>query len=597
MPTKSKAKAKSKATKGTLNKKQLAHLEKRLHEERARVMKELGYYDESFNSSLQASDGDLSSYSFHMADQGTDAMEREKAFLFASQEGRYLWHVNQALRRLFQAPEKFGKCEQCGEEIGFERLDAMPHARLCIKCKAKEEDGKRRCPSAVLGHGGRGRRGRRRHGAARRVAAGGASAGPGNRRLRAAAPGLQQVRGVRTVPWRRDLLALDFLRARHRRAARAALDGPVRPPGRPVPAVRPRARLRRRRGERGRPHPQRPGRRGLRRRRHRRGALADVQRRRLGHHRRGDRARGLPLARGPAAAPWGGGPGGGAVMAAVTFCIAVPQTERLDRFLADQLPLSRPVAARLIADKRVTTAGRPLRASVQLERGALVSVGLPPPDEPPPRSYAPAHRDLTFVYEDAHLAVLDKPAGLVVHPGPGHWDDTLVNVLVGRGTALSQGSTEGRPGIVHRLDRDTSGLLLVAKTDEAHRRLALLIERRQVTRVYAAVAWGHVAKSPVTIEAPIMRHPKDRKRMTVLAGGRPAGTPAEVAARSAQTDLLRAALRTGRPHQIRVQPAYVGHPIVGDRDYAFGGSRRVTPSERRAAERLEARAPRQLLHT
>src|SRR6266700_731389 len=139
MPTKSKAKA----SKG-LNKKQLAHLEKRLLEERARVMKELGYYDESFNSSLQASDGDLSSYSFHMADQGTDAMEREKAFLFASQEGRYLWHVNQALRRLYQTPEKFGKCEQCGEDIGFDRLDALPHARLCIKCKAKEEDGKRR---------------------------------------------------------------------------------------------------------------------------------------------------------------------------------------------------------------------------------------------------------------------------------------------------------------------------------------------------------------------------------------------------------------------------------------------------------------------
>ncbi len=291
-------------------------------------------------------------------------------------------------------------------------------------------------------------------------------------------------------------------------------------------------------------------------------------------------------------------------MAAVTFCIAVPQTERLDRFLADQLALSRTVAARLIADKRVTTAGRPLRASVQLERGALVSVELPPPDEPPPRSYAPAHRDLTFVYEDAHLAVLDKPAGLVVHPGPGHWDDTLVNVLVGRGTALSQGSAEGagrgggggRPGIVHRLDRDTSGLLLVAKTDEAHRRLARLIERRQVTRVYAAVAWGHVAKSPVTIEAPIMRHPKDRKRMTVLAGGRHAVTHAVVVARWAQTDLLRVALGTGRTHQIRVHLAHVGHPIVGDRDYAFGGSRRVTPSERRAAERLEARAPRQLLH-
>src|SRR5216117_583930 len=143
MPTKSKTKAKAKATKGSLSKKQLAHLEKRLHEERARVMKELGYYDESFNSSLQASDGDLSSYSFHMADQGTDAMEREKAFLFASQEGRFLWHIDQALRRLYKSPETFGKCHNCGQEIAFERLDALPHARYCIECKQREEDAKR----------------------------------------------------------------------------------------------------------------------------------------------------------------------------------------------------------------------------------------------------------------------------------------------------------------------------------------------------------------------------------------------------------------------------------------------------------------------
>jgi RNA polymerase-binding transcription factor DksA len=127
-----------------MNKKQLAHLEKRLLEERARVLKELGHYEESFNATLQGADGDLSSYSFHMADQGTDAMEREKQFLFASQEGRYLWHVNEALRRLYFHPEQFGKCQECGAEIDFERLDALPHARLCIQCKAKEEDGKRR---------------------------------------------------------------------------------------------------------------------------------------------------------------------------------------------------------------------------------------------------------------------------------------------------------------------------------------------------------------------------------------------------------------------------------------------------------------------
>ena len=127
-----------------MTKAQLKHLEGRLLEERARVMKELGYYDESFNNTLQSSDGDLSSYSDHMADQGTDAMEREKQFLMASKEGRYLWHLNEALRRLYNAPDQFGKCHQCGVEIDLERLDALPHARLCISCKEKEEDGKRR---------------------------------------------------------------------------------------------------------------------------------------------------------------------------------------------------------------------------------------------------------------------------------------------------------------------------------------------------------------------------------------------------------------------------------------------------------------------
>jgi 23S rRNA pseudouridine1911/1915/1917 synthase len=279
----------------------------------------------------------------------------------------------------------------------------------------------------------------------------------------------------------------------------------------------------------------------------------------------------------------------------ITFCVVVP-TERLDRFLADQLALSRTQAGRLIADKRVTARGKTLRASAALERGAEVTVEFPP-DEPP-RTYAPAHAELRFIYEDEHLAVLDKPAGLVVHPGPGHWDDTLVNVLVGRGTELSAGgrATEGRPGIVHRLDRDTSGLLVVAKTDLAHRRLAGAIERRQVQRVYAALVWGHLRKSPVDIEAPIARHPKERKRMTVAEGGRHAVTHAALVARFAHADLLRVRLGTGRTHQIRVHLAHIGCPIVGDREYAFGGSRRVTPSARNEAERLEALAPRQLLH-
>ena len=124
-------------------KKTLAHFEKRLLDERKRVVKELGSYGEAFGATLQSADGNLSSYSFHMADQGTDAMEREKAFLFASSEGRFLWHIDEALRRLYRSPQTFGRCHSCGEEIDFDRLDALPHARLCFKCKQREEDAKK----------------------------------------------------------------------------------------------------------------------------------------------------------------------------------------------------------------------------------------------------------------------------------------------------------------------------------------------------------------------------------------------------------------------------------------------------------------------
>ncbi len=126
-----------------MSKKTLAHFEKRLLEERKRVMKELGHHGETFGATQQESDGDLSTYSFHMADQGTDAMEREKSFLFASQEGRFLWHIDEALRRLYSKPDSFGRCHGCGNEIAFERLDALPHARYCISCKQREEDGKK----------------------------------------------------------------------------------------------------------------------------------------------------------------------------------------------------------------------------------------------------------------------------------------------------------------------------------------------------------------------------------------------------------------------------------------------------------------------
>ncbi|HEX2450142.1 MAG TPA: RluA family pseudouridine synthase, partial [Gemmatimonadales bacterium] len=265
----------------------------------------------------------------------------------------------------------------------------------------------------------------------------------------------------------------------------------------------------------------------------------------------------------------------------VAFSVAVPQTERLDRFLADQLQLSRTQAARLVADKAVRVDGREARASRTLARGELVSVAFP--DAEPPRTLKPAAIALSLVYEDEHLAVIDKPAGLVVHPAPGHWEDTLVNALVARGTTLA-GGAEGRPGIVHRLDRDTSGLMVVAKTDLAHRRLGAALAARKVRRAYAALAWGHLDQGPLVIDAPLARHPRDRKRMLVTPNGRPARTEAHVVARFGVVDLLRLELHTGRTHQIRVHLEHVGHPIVGDPVYAGGGSRRMSGAARAEAD-------------
>ena len=276
----------------------------------------------------------------------------------------------------------------------------------------------------------------------------------------------------------------------------------------------------------------------------------------------------------------------------VTFSVAIDVTERLDRFLADQLAFSRTQAARLIADGRIRIDGLPARASRTLERGDRVAVTLT--EDPPPRHLVPHARDLTVVFEDDALLVLDKPAGLVVHPAPGHWDDTLLNALVARGTPLSGGGA-GRPGIVHRLDKDTSGLLVVAKTDRTHRVLAGALARRQIGRSYAALVWGHVEPA-LNIDAPVGRNPRDRKRMTVVASGRAARTQVERVARFATCDLVRVRLITGRTHQIRVHMAHVGHPVVGDPTYAHGGARRMTGVQRPVAEGIERSLTRQALH-
>ena len=276
----------------------------------------------------------------------------------------------------------------------------------------------------------------------------------------------------------------------------------------------------------------------------------------------------------------------------LTFQVAVAATERLDRFLADQLSLSRTQSARLIAAGAVVVNDAPARASRTLVRGDLVGVACSGDESPRHLPHPPI--PLPVCYEDDAILVLEKPAGLVVHPAPGHWDDTLLNALVARGTPLSS-LAGGRPGLVHRLDKDTSGLLVVAKTDQAHRVLGRALAARRVERVYAALIWGHLDRL-LEIDAPLARHRVDRKRMAVTAEGRAARTRVEQVARFAVCDLVRVKLHTGRTHQVRVHLAHVGRPVLGDRVYGGGGARGVSGPLRPRAVELERAVPRQALH-
>lgn len=255
----------------------------------------------------------------------------------------------------------------------------------------------------------------------------------------------------------------------------------------------------------------------------------------------------------------------------------IPTTEqsnaRIDSYLAEELHVTRSAVQGWLVQSRVTVEGKPVAKNYRLRGGEEILV-IPP--EPVPCEAVPQQIPLDILYEDDYLLVVNKPKGMVVHPAAGHTEGTLVNALL----AHCQNSLSGingvmRPGIVHRIDKDTSGLLIVAKTDAAHQGLADQIKVHSFTRIYEAVVVGHMPAEQGTVNAPIGRHPTDRKKMTVTEkNSRPAVTHYRVLAEFPGYSHLRLQLETGRTHQIRVHMAHLGHPVAGDTVY---GAKRSLP--------------------
>ncbi len=247
---------------------------------------------------------------------------------------------------------------------------------------------------------------------------------------------------------------------------------------------------------------------------------------------------------------------------------------RIDTLLGEvYADLSRTYARRLIDQGRVTLRGKPARPSDRPAKGDAVVVRMP---EPEPMRAEAQDIPLSILYEDEYLLVVDKPKGMVVHPAAGHADGTLVNALLAHcGDNLSDLNGVVRPGIVHRIDKDTSGLLLVVKDNRVHEQVAEKIRRHDFHRVYDAVVLGIVPEDSGTITAPIGRDPKERKRMAVVRDGKPARTYFRTIERLDGATRIEATLDTGRTHQIRVHMAYIGHPVLGDPLY--GGLRKDLP--------------------
>ena len=253
---------------------------------------------------------------------------------------------------------------------------------------------------------------------------------------------------------------------------------------------------------------------------------------------------------------------------------------RLDAFLSADGALTRPQAARLIAEGRVRVNGKPAAKSARLSGGETVTVDVPQLRE---TALPPQDIPLDVVYEDDDVIVVNKPTGLVVHPAPGHPDGTLVNALLHHcGDSLSGIGGEKRPGIVHRIDRDTSGLIIAAKNDAAHLALSAQLKDHSLSRTYECLVTGNMKQDSGTVDAPIGRSSADRKKMAVVPTGRRAVTHWEVVARYPGVTHLRCRLETGRTHQIRATFAHMGCPLLGDGKYGRGDVNRRYGETRQA---------------
>lgn len=242
--------------------------------------------------------------------------------------------------------------------------------------------------------------------------------------------------------------------------------------------------------------------------------------------------------------------------------------ERLDALVAEQLEqLSRSLVKDLIEASRIMVNGNKCKASYRVKEGDEITVNVPEPRE---ISLVAQDIPLEIVYQDQDLVVVNKPKGMVVHPAHGNWDNTMVNALLFHIKDLSGINGSLRPGIVHRLDKDTSGLMVVAKNDRAHRNLAEQIKEHSIKREYIALVNGTIKENLGTIDAPIGRSKVDRKKMAVAADGRPAISNYQVLQRYHNYTLVKVRLLTGRTHQIRVHFAYIKHPVVGDGVYGSG---------------------------